>query len=997
MFTNYQKIILIILLVFINFSFAQKNLIPSRVFPSARWVWYILSTIDSDWKDSQGNIIMTKDEIDRWTAAHTDWLIAGFPFDNQLQANPNLRGTDYNEFFNIKTPNWTSDASMIKTYNGRWVDGKLPALENYFFSHNLDPESIFFHLGEDHQFEFDGNGWDYLGKLGEVYTSDPWKFNPEYNPRSAFWGVSDCNINSSYPYLPTATNSFVVFGRPMPFEQIYLEWTTPPQEGQYILEYVSKTTILDDGREIPVEWKPLEIIYDETNGLKNDGLIKFKQPKAYSEWKRAFLVNDRPRKDFMIRLRIVNSPQNKPKMKCFWVNEVFRFYPLLKENNNELYLGYKQPFSSVKLYFYYPSSTPLNPLSFTIEYPNVATSHWMGIIPTNWQKITNFTDNTNGFLKDGTLTIQIPQDWQLTKIAYQDKISSMSPLRYWLRIALTATPTFPVVLIKAEIPNQRQLYRQEIFSTKYLSKVLGWDSRNDKNNDGYVDDNEFSNLINPKATARYKWHSRVANYGWSASLDYPINFANPEIRDKIKEFFVFFINSTTNPLKQNGVYSDSMIISDPIGYRYKNAKIIEPKENWELYWNEFHGYLKDNLNLLVGGNPAATQPYAPHSWETRFLDTQFYTHKYLDYLNHEGWPHGWGTTYLRSFVDRLLNFAQETGNKMYQVLQFNMQWNNLLNVGGSKDATGWYRFLEHSLAYFYLIQHPDLSFLSIWTGVWYSNKIDTFPIGTMPRTMAYQPTKMLKVDIGKPANTIPQGYKPLILKYYSEHPQYRGNFILGDTTMSYLNNPNFPLMHNKPIYPTYIFILATGTLPKATTYNQYAIFARQYTKGLVLLKMTDNSGQYYTDDNSLTTHPLPGLYRRVNWDGTLGPVINQISLKGMEGAILVKAEDYPPGSEIITDFKKYLKIALFADNYNPQSGDIITYQAILRNISTTTLIRTKFSFPLFSDQKYIQNSAYLTINNVKYYSISYRPHQLIISIPYLSPKQQITLTWKMRK
>ncbi len=106
---------------------------------------------------------------------------------------------------------------------------------------------------------------------------------------------------------------------------------------------------------------------------------------------------------------------------------------------------------------------------------------------------------------------------------------------------------------------------------------------------------------------------------------------------------------------------------------------------------------------------------------------------------------------------------------------------------------------------------------------------------------------------------------------------------------------------------------------------------------------------------------------------------------------------FPPTSPFLPDYRSYLKIALFADNYNPQSGDIITYQAILRNISTTTLIRTKFSFPLFSDQKYIQNSAYLTINNVKYYSISYRPHQLIISIPYLSPKQQITLTWKMRK
>ncbi|GIW66763.1 MAG: hypothetical protein KatS3mg095_0661 [Candidatus Parcubacteria bacterium] len=804
-----------------------------------------VSEISSDWKDSQGNIIMTKDEIERWKAANSDWCIAVIPSDSQLQANPNLRGTWYQEFFNIKTPSWVGDTSMGKRYDGQWVNGKLPALENYFFARNLDPESIFFHLAQDHQFEFDGNNWDYLGKLGEVYISDPWKFDPEYTPRGAFWGVSDCNINSSYPYLPTATNSFVVFHRPMPFNQIYFEWQVPPQGGQYILEYVSKTTILSDGREIPSEWKPLEIISDETNGLKNDGLVKFNQPKAYTEWKRAFLINDRPRKDFMIRLRIVNSPQNKPKMKCTWVNEIFRFYPLLKENNNELYLGYKQPFSSVKLYFYYPSSTPTTSLKFIVEYPNATTSHWRGIMPANWQRI-NFTDNTNGFLKDGTLTIQIPQDWQQTKIAYQDKISAGSPHRYWLRIALTATPTAPVVLIKAEIPNQRELYRPEIFSTKYLAKVLGWDSRNDRNNDGYVDDDEFANLVNPQATARYKWHSRVVHYGWSGSLDYKINFAIPQI----KEFFVTYIKSLADPRKQNGVYSDSMIISNPLGDQYKNAKLIEPEENianWELYWNQFHGYLKDNLkdiNFLVGGNPSSAQPYAPHSWETRFLDNQFYTHKYFDYIEHEGWPHGWGTTYRSSFVHRLLNFAQETGNGMYQAILFNMQWGNLEKVGGSTDATGWYRFLEHSLAYFYLIQHPDLSFLNYLDRCigMVMMQIYLLLLVLCLATMAYQPTKMLKVDIGKPANLIPQGYQPLTLEYYSYHSQYKGNFVLGDTTMSYLNNPKFPLMHNKPIYPTYIFILATGTLPKATSSNQYTIFARQYTKGLVLLKMTDKSG-----------------------------------------------------------------------------------------------------------------------------------------------------------
>ncbi len=378
-------------------------------------------------------------------------------------------------------------------------------------------------MAEDYEYEFDGNRWDYLGRMGEVGFNDPWKFMPDYEPKGAFWGIGDCDAKSSYTNLLTATNSFIVFPRPFPYESIYIEWVTPPQGGQYILEYVSKTTTTSDGREIPYEWKPLEVTLDETNGFHNDGLVKFKTPKIYTEWKRAFLVPDRNRKEFMIRLRTIIPPQNKPKMKCGWASEVFRFYPLLKENNNELYLGYKQPFSSVKLYFYYPSSTPTTSLKYILEYPEKTTTTWQGTSVTTWQRI-NFTDTTNGFRQNGTLTIQIPSDWQEAKIGSGTKISAASPYRYWLRLTLTATPTVPVVLIKAEIPNQRQLYRQEIFSTKYLAKIFGWDDRNDRNKDNYLDDNEYQNLINPQATARYKWHSRLAYFGWSGSLDFILNF-----------------------------------------------------------------------------------------------------------------------------------------------------------------------------------------------------------------------------------------------------------------------------------------------------------------------------------------------------------------------------------------------------------------------------------------------------------------------------------------
>ncbi|MCS7200687.1 MAG: fibronectin type III domain-containing protein, partial [Patescibacteria group bacterium] len=73
------------------------------------------------------------------------------------------------------------------------------------------------------------------------------------------------------------------------------------------------------------------------------------------------------------------------------------------------------------------------------------------------------------------------------------------------------------------------------------------------------------------------------------------------------------------------------------------------------------------------------------------------------------------------------------------------------------------------------------------------------------------------------------------------------------------------------------------------------------------------------------------------------------SFKYLEWRDGIKLNPYvPPSANFLnpTNYHQYLKISLFSDNYSPQPGDIITYRAVLRNISTTTLVRTRFSFPL---------------------------------------------------
>lgn len=57
--------------------------------------------------------------------------------------------------------------------------------------------------------------------------------------------------------------------------------------------------------------------------------------------------------------------------------------------------------------------------------------------------------------------------------------------------------------------------------------ILGWDPRNDKNGDGEIDDGEFANLVNPKATARRKDKTaRILRYWGNTQIQF-FNVGDP--------------------------------------------------------------------------------------------------------------------------------------------------------------------------------------------------------------------------------------------------------------------------------------------------------------------------------------------------------------------------------------------------------------------------------------------------------------------------------------
>jgi hypothetical protein len=85
-------------------------------------------------------------------------------------------------------------------------------------------------------------------------------------------------------------------------------------------------------------------------------------------------------------------------------------------------------------------------------------------------------------------------------------------------------------------------------------------------------------------------------------------------------------------------------------------------------------------------------------------------------------------------------------------------------------------------------------------------------------------------------------------------------------------------------------VFAQGKDPERT-YLDYKVFARQYANALVLYKpLSYAAGRTgTTDDRTATTHVLPGRFRELRADGTLGPVVTSIRLRNGEGAILIRA------------------------------------------------------------------------------------------------------------
>lgn len=145
-----------------------------------------------------------------------------------------------------------------------------------------------------------------------------------------------------------------------------------------------------------------------------------------------------------------------------------------------------------------------------------------------WSDLTLLTDGTNGLQQSGTITFVPPSDWAFANThdgsgatygggPYFVTVIRDGGLAYTLRLmwrggnTANGTPVLDYV-------QMRRWITEVVLGDPAKQTVPGWDAANDVNGDGYVDATERGSLVNPSATARFRYEARAVPLGrmWSA-------------------------------------------------------------------------------------------------------------------------------------------------------------------------------------------------------------------------------------------------------------------------------------------------------------------------------------------------------------------------------------------------------------------------------------------------------------------------------------------------
>lgn len=535
-----------------------------------------------------------------------------------------------------------------------------------------------------------------------------------------------------------------------------------------------------------------------------------------------------------------------------------------------------------------------------------------------WSVLNTVVDRTNGLRQSGAISWIPPTNWQIATLSdgsgvsygggqfFGNSLMSNGGVAYAVRLTWRNGTGLGPILNDVKM-------NQWIIVNKNQTKnqtIPGWDAANDRNGDGYIDDFEYKSLINPSATARMRHESRVIPLGqmWSQKSSFcRTNLWNPIIRRYIADW----LTSAWKKSGQQGAYNDdalSMLGPGQFTIRYGGnlaefpSAPVQSNEAVIPYRNQFVLLLAEISNRsasnYISGNIGGVNVFLSNS--TRMLLNGFGIFLQEAYLTA-----GIGLTGYFG-IQKMWDTAAYAALGKRSLIQGQV-WNGAAQLLSKASRTNWERDLGTLLALFYIINVPNSTAFHAWGNGWNYGSGNTqtynyYKVG-VPMNIAYQPTAMMSIDIGSPI-TSTSDLSPLLKNTLNNrefmsyemttvHPP-NGYTVIGDTTSSILQHPEISPTGKLKVIPSLVYYLSRRVdHPQIPHTPLSCVLAREYTKGLILYR-TDVYGASKAFLLSNITVRLPiwpdAVYRRVYYNGSLGPIASSVTLGGYEGAIFLKIQ-----------------------------------------------------------------------------------------------------------
>ncbi|GLR05867.1 hypothetical protein GCM10007906_34550 [Vibrio hyugaensis] len=547
--------------------------------------------------------------------------------------------------------------------------------------------------------------------------------------------------------------------------------------------------------------------------------------------------------------------------------------------------------------------------TFKIEYPSAANA--FGQV-SQWKSVNIKKDKTENMTKNQTVIWSVPSDW-IRATTHDGSGLSYGGGQYFGSTFLRDGGRLYAIKITWQgdnvdhRPRLKEVKLKNTFKIVNLSdaptttydgqsiegwrKIRGFDKSADLNQDNYLSWSEYKNRTNKQATARFRWESRVIPFGrmWNQSSSWTLtNLANPQFAQAMHNYY------QTEWAQQglNGAYNDdtNKLIGPNQFYVYSGGTVEElgfvagSEDADELYKAQFSAFLNKlatlHVDSLIGLNIGTANLYGRNGQSHLINAGSLYLREHYlfpstGFSGYAGLAKFWDNSALAK-ADQKVIFQATTRHGRVQYF------------GNTEE--NWKQDQYSALAAFYLNHHPDRSYFNQWNSSYQygsnNTTADNFWKAGVPKNIAYQPSALLAIDLGAPANQVPENMMATPLMMSTSTPTPSDYTVIGDSTMNEVVHADLPdgLAYVLPTYTYFAYQSETNVVPQGPT---EMVLAREFSKGRVLYR-TDFFGKSadYFSAPKITIH-LDKPIRPVDRNGDIGEYVSQIEIGGYEGLFLL--------------------------------------------------------------------------------------------------------------